>query len=639
MFIEYVEKLDATTIVDEQVFDELYQMDNEFERTQKINELEDRAKLLGVKKSFDNLLKVKTREYTRLIKAEAVRQTQAVEQPRTYITMFSKEDMTPLKCGSWVATDEGVYTLHNNERAWACPHPIYPEAVLVNAETGICKVKLWFKVRGKWRYQYVERKAVASNNGILKLADFGVRVNVNNARALVQYLTDVEALNEEIIEEKMSTSRLGWINGEIFMPYGDDIVFDNENSMRSLFESIKAVGDRDTWYNMIKGLRQEGKIEIMVYLAASLASVLVEPVGALPFIVDLWGETGKGKTVALMVAASIWADPSEGAYMADAKATNTAMEIRLNVLNSLPMLIDDLAQVSQQYDEDFSALVYRWCSGRGRDRSNIDLGLNKATAWKNCILTNAEHSMVTATMQGGAVNRIIDIEMADGYLFEDGHEVSEVVRNNYGFAGREFIDAIQNIGFDEVRRIQKGYAKQIKDISKERNVEKEEKQILPMSIILTADELAEKYLYQDGVRLNINECIDLLKTRGEVSEHERAYNFLVDQIAINRIKFNVEDVDNYRGEEWGITLTEEDTGDEYCIIIGTIFARMLKDNGFQDKAFCSWALRRGLIKGSVDGKSRINYRLHGSQVRCVFLKLPSEEEIEEEEYEKTPFDD
>lgn len=70
-------------------------------------------------------------------------------------------------------------------------------------------------------------------------------------------------------------------------------------------------------------------------------------------------------------------------------------------------------------------------------------------------LTNNEHSLVTETMQGGAVNRIIDVEMADGYIFENGNQVVEVIKKNYGFAGEEFIELVKSMGFDEISKIQK----------------------------------------------------------------------------------------------------------------------------------------------------------------------------------------
>ena len=96
------------------------------------------------------------------------------------------------------------------------------------------------------------------------------------------------------------------------MPYGQNIVFDNEQNLKGVFDSIEQVGDREKWYDLFKKLRKQGKIEFMSYIAATFGSILIEPLNALPFIVNLWGDTGKGKTVALMLAASVWANPQEG---------------------------------------------------------------------------------------------------------------------------------------------------------------------------------------------------------------------------------------------------------------------------------------------------------------------------------------
>lgn len=52
------------------------------------------------------------------------------------------------------------------------------------------------------------------------------------------------------------------------------------------------------------------------WLAASFASPLLEPLNCLPFFVHLWGvDSGTGKTVALMVAASVWGDPTIGSFV------------------------------------------------------------------------------------------------------------------------------------------------------------------------------------------------------------------------------------------------------------------------------------------------------------------------------------
>ena len=83
----------------------------------------------------------------------------------------------------------------------------------------------------------------------------------------------------------------------------------------------------------MKALRRTGRPEIKFSLAASFASILVSRLGALPFIVDLWGETEGGKSVSMMLAASIWANPDNNQYIGDFKTTDTQLEIRADLLN------------------------------------------------------------------------------------------------------------------------------------------------------------------------------------------------------------------------------------------------------------------------------------------------------------------
>lgn len=619
MFLEDVKKLDRDSLLSEEVLQELFGVDDAYLMEKYRQDLTARAAELKCKTDFTRLYQA----YRKEIKKANL---QFSDKPSN-ITEF--DDQPTFRCGSWIATEDGVSVLGERGRIVACPHPIYIKRILINAETGIHKAEICFKVRGKWRSCFIDRKSIASRSGILALADNGVQITSENAAQLVQFLAELEAWNPEDIKEQTSTSRLGWI-GDVFMPYGNEVVFDNEQNLLSLFNSIKQVGSRQKWYEAIKRIRKKRRIEVLVYIAASLGSVLVEPVGALPFVVDLWGETGKGKTVALMVATSIWADPNEGAYMTDAKATNTAMEVRLNVLNSLPMTLDDMAQIKNQYDEDFSSLVYRWCAGKGRDRSNKELGINKLTSWHNCILTNAEHSLVTETMQGGAINRIIDIEM-DGAIFENGNEVADLVRHNYGFCGREFVEQVQLLGFEEIRRIQREYVEKIQEYAKEQGNEKEEKQVLPMSIILAADEIAEKYLFQDGIRLDLGQCCDLLKNKGEVSEHQRAYQFLKETIATNPSKF-ANDPDS-KTEQWGIFLE----GDQYAVIVGKIFDRLMKEAGFQSKAFLSWAKKNGVIKIDAKDNPKVVTKINGCAVRCVLLNMDAENGEFTQDFDDCPF--
>ncbi|MFR2692638.1 MAG: DUF927 domain-containing protein [Enterocloster bolteae] len=101
-------------------------------------------------------------------------------------------------------------------------------------------------------------------------------------------------------------------------------------------------------------------------LAASFSSVLVQLLGGLPYFVDLWGETEGGKTVDLMLAASVWADPDESAYIKDYKGTEVGLEAICDLLNNLPLILDDTSKKNRKIEDNFEGLVYDLCSERAK---------------------------------------------------------------------------------------------------------------------------------------------------------------------------------------------------------------------------------------------------------------------------------
>lgn len=606
-----INNLTSETILREDVFQEIFDQEDEFEKAKLVIALTEKAKDLKVKGNFDTLMKA-------FKKAKENQPKQLPEQPPyNRMTEFNSPKHDEMQCGGWICDEDGVRITDNNGLELViCHHPIFPVQRLISIDTDKEKVKLAYKDRGKWRDIIVDKRTIADVNKIISLVDYSIDVNSNNAKALMQYLTDILNMNINTIDTQMCTSKLGWVRGE-FIPYCKSLAFDGEQKFKDLYESIAEVGNEEKWMEFAKVTRKSDRFEPKITMIASLASVLIEPLNALPFIINIWGDTGRGKTLSSMFATSVWANPEEGVYMSDAKSTATALELRQDVLNNLPMFIDDMSQVKRKYDGDFSELVYMLCSGKGKDRANTSLGLNKSTTWKNTIITNYEYSLVTETMQGGAVNRIIDVECADGYIFERGNEVAELLRSNYGFAGRKFVDVINQLGMTEIRKMQKEAYNAIIRKAEEKGCEKEEKQILPMSILLTADRIATKHIFEDGEYLDFEFCVDLLKNKGEVSENDRAYEFIQSEIAINMNKFVPSDPvsGTYKGEIWG----RIEKG--YAVIISNAFEQMCKRGNFSSKSFLSWARKKELLDCDVN-RFKKQKSIGGTKGWCVCLKLP-----------------
>lgn len=595
--MEPLDRLDKNSILEERIFQELFDQEDEIKKARLMIALADRAEELGVKTKFNTIL----RAYKRVDK-EMRKQEHSPSLVENWTNFTGPYDN--MRCGLWIASDKGVYAQKEGGlEDVACYHPILPIERLKNLETGDEQLKLAYKRNNRWEEIIVPKDLVATASKITALSKRGVAVTSENAKLLVRFLSDVENMNDNEIKVQYSTSKLGWIkNG--FIPYDTEIVFDGDSRFKQVFESIEQRGSREAWYEHVRKLRKTGRIEIKFMLAAAFASILISPLGALPFIVDLWGETEGGKSVTLMLACSVWANPDESQYIGDFKTTDVALEARADLLNNLPMMLDDTSKTSSRIRDNFEGVVYDLCSGKGKSRSNKDLGMNRENRWRNAILTNGERPLNSYVTQGGAINRILEVECGEK-VYQDPQETAELIKKNYGFAGREFVDVIKQIGFDEVERLQKEIQHEIHDD------EKMQKQSISLSIVLAADRIATDYLFQDGQYINLEEAAQVLVDRNELSDNERCYQYILSEVDINRAKF---DPDSQTNEKWGLL----EHG--YAVIYNNVFDSICKKGGFSKKAFLSWADKNGLLQTQGGQLTKVK-KAEGRSMRCIFLKM------------------
>ena len=609
--IEY----DETSILSEEVFVEIFEQEDEILKARMLLSCRDRAKELGVTKGFDDL----TASYKRVSKAKRAEQNKSTSMLDQWTNFTGPYDN--MLCGAWIAGDDGIHTFNKDysNEVLACYHPILPVKRMKNLETGEEQIRVAYKRNHTWKEITVPKDLISSASKIVSLSKLGVAVTSENAKLLVKYLSDVENLNDDAIPVQMSSSKLGWI-GDGFIPYDTEIVFDGDMQFRNVFESINPHGNKQAWISYVKGLRRTGRIEIKFLLAASFASVLVGMVNALPFIVDLWGETEGGKTVALMMAASVWANPSDNQYIGDFKTTDVALEAKCNLLNHLPLMLDDSSKTSSRIRDNFEGVVYDLCSGKGKSRSNKELGIRRENNWKNVIISNGERPLSSYVSQGGAINRILEVECGER-VFPDPQEAVDVFRKNYGHAGKQFVSILKRLGADKIRDMQQEIQHKIY------REDKMQKQSIALSIVLTADKIATEYLFNDGEYIDLEEAKDVLVDHNELSEHERCYRYLLDKISMNNQRFDLDT----KVEKWGII------EDGYAIIYVQAFKELCNQGGFSDKAFLSWADKNAVIQTSGGRLNKLK-KINGQPIRCVFLKLNPEEDedgfIPEETYEQ-----
>jgi hypothetical protein len=197
MTIDQIKQMDKDKLLSKENLIEVFKEESEIDRQYLLNALSDRAKELKCAKALNSLVKAFKDE----IKSNSRPSTQMVNT--CYFEPLNQE----LNCGNWIVDDSGIRVLTIFGEKTVCYHQIVPIENLFNIETKTEKITLAYKRHGGWKEITVDKGLIASSNKIVKLADYGISVTSETAKSLVQYLSDLENLNESIIPFKNSTSK------------------------------------------------------------------------------------------------------------------------------------------------------------------------------------------------------------------------------------------------------------------------------------------------------------------------------------------------------------------------------------------------------------------------------------------------
>lgn len=539
-------------------------------------------------------------------------------------TMFPGQP-AQLGCGAYVADEYGVSRINEmGADVEVISHPLMPVKRVTNIETFEEKLEISYK-RGKdpWKNITVSRETLASAQKIIALSRQGVAVNSENAKEVVRYMGTLESINYDDLPRQNSVSHMGWLQDGQFMPYVKDVSYDGDSpEFMRMYSEFKPTGDKDTWMNLAKSVRSADSIPARIALASSFAAPLVQILGGLPFFTHFWGETGCGKTVGLMLAASVWGNPDVGSYIKTFSGTKVSQELYAAFCCNLPILFDELQVISDR--KTFDDIVYMLCEGVSKGRGAKEGGLQVQKRWSSCIITTGEMPITQGNSGGGAVARIVEVNFGGKPLFEDARGTANTLKENYGFAGPMFIDMLRQEGvITALKAIQKKF---YADLMKE---DVQDKQVLSASIILTADKLVTEGIFNDGKALTVDEIKEYLVSRTATDVNLRCYQWLMGFCAANPRRFDPEDQSN--GEVWG------QYKDGYVYINKTIFDEIVKNKGFSPGAFLDWAKRKEILKykyygpGNKNNKLTIQVRVRDKNIPHVAFKLPDEEEKTEQE--------
>ena len=559
------------------------------------------------------------------------------------------ENKQQLFCGDYTCNDKGVY--RNDE--CICNHPIYiSKLVQPIDDSGAAHIELSYYIDEKWQSIIRPRRAIYDRRQILGLSEIGLDVTSENAGDIIQYFRTLEGWSgcapadgsePRTIPKIDGFARFGW-HDDKFMPYisEDQAVFTGAVEYENVFNAFERKGSFDEWKKAIRPFYEQGaNPAVRTALAAATASIILGYIeGGLPFFVHFFGASGNGKTVTLKVAASMFGNPSAegGGLIQSFSSTQVGLERRAEVLNNVPMLLDELGVKGGSTEHEVSELVYQLTEGVGKTRGAREGGIQKMAKWLCVFITTGEQTLTSLTSQAGVRNRVLSVDINGGEIFGNVREATamiDTINSNYGYAAHMIIDNIITLGRDAVKAKQQNALKALKAKMQDGM----NKQLVSASFMAVADEINRLSFLFSGIE--INESYDwltkIIATEDEVSALQNALDWIKGWRTTNGSHFFTKgsevdsEVMGNSQDVWGIRRK-----DGYWAYVPMKLEEAMTRAGLKYTGIIAEAKAHNLLMTDSNGKSTVNCRIGvDKSQRCIVFKV-KDEAAEPEQDEKKP---
>lgn len=557
--------MDEKQLFDKQIFIDLFKM-NDLDKIEREDYLFVEARRLGVEKRFKESLK----KYERLL-SDKIPIGDNLKLPKC------KYDIENYNMGSYTCNINGITDRTNFKFSYI---PVLPVERYINEDTGKEKVKIIFYKENQWRELIVDKSQLSINQKLLLLSDDGLDVTSENVRYYINYFNEIMNIND--IKKLDSISHIGW-KGNDFVPYDSHGIFDGVDDFRSIYNAISSKGSVLKWRETIKELRKHKVIKML--MATTLASPLLEKLNLQPYMVNLWSSlSGNGKTLSCMVAMSIWGNPDVGALRLSSNNTQNYYSVVASFMRNFTCYFDELQIVKRSKYLDLESLVMDLCNGTEKGRLNKNSQAKQVKVWFNNFLFTSNDRLVKENAGEQVYNRVIDLEIGEK-IIENGQDIARIIKENYGFAGKEYIKYIQKIGFDVIFERFKVILNEILE-----KTQATDKQASSLASILLANQLANECIFDDDYILQVEDIEEYVNDKNDIKTSIKAKEYIINIINMNAKRF---DENNY-GECWGIK-------DEwFCTFNAQALFRELEKGGYDfNTVKKDWADMGFLEKNSV----------------------------------------
>jgi hypothetical protein len=238
--------------------------------------------------------------------------------------------------------------------------------------------------------------------------------------------------------------------------------------LENITMNSKPTGTLENWRNFINLLVRKKLWDHLAIILMGAGSPLMRFTGLHGLTVHCAStESGTGKSLALDGAASIWGHPIH--YRTGAGTSPVAMQQRLGLLHSNPLITDEITSKNRDDFEWFPAFLLSMSEGRGKER--MESGANKErlnlSVWAaTAIMSSNTHVVdyLTGTRKHaseGELRRLIEYIMDEKLVWDaDEVEIIKSLQDNYAVAGEVLVqymvdnfEAVKALTKETVRRM------------------------------------------------------------------------------------------------------------------------------------------------------------------------------------------
>lgn len=333
---------------------------------------------------------------------------------------------------------------------WICT-PLHVEAETVNSEDGSIGRLLSFQYRGR-RIEWVMPMELLAGKGdevMRALMRQGLNIEYHQRRHLAPYLSSHHE-PERVIA---TTTKPGWHESGVFVLPSrvigtGDVRYQDSGRAVNLYTTK---GTPATWQTEVAAYCL-GNPVLILSVCCALAGPLLAKVGVNGGGVHLVGDSSSGKSLAQLIAASVWGNP--GTFAASWDVSKGGVEIEAASRNDTVLILDEIKRADPKRVQE---MAYAIANGVGKSTMTREREGRAKLTWRVLALSSGERSLSEHAAMGGngahagAELRLVDVnagtrpfrafDNVHGMTGQEFHRrLTDAVTQHYGHLGPSFVE-------------------------------------------------------------------------------------------------------------------------------------------------------------------------------------------------------